>query len=113
MFFILFLLFFYFVFMESKLYIKSSKQKLLFAYIKFIEKLGNLLKISVSVTALPSTVSKISVFRSPHVHKKAKDHFEIRNFKFLLTLKGSNCLIFIKEILKVKPLEVAVKLIIN
>ena len=50
------------------------------------EKKINLEKIS--VTRLPKKIKKFSLIRSPHVHKKSREQFEIINYSRLISLKG-------------------------
>jgi len=36
---------------------------------------------------LPVVEKKLVIFRSPHVHKKAKDHYRSRTYKFILKIQ--------------------------
>jgi small subunit ribosomal protein S10 len=43
----------------------------------------------VSVIRLPKKVRKFSLIKSPHVHKKSREQFEIINYTRLLKIDGS------------------------
>lgn len=65
--------------------------------IKFLENLiHSLFSIgSFSFIYLPKKKKKITILKAPHVHKKAKEHFEIVTYKRLLILSAD----FTKEII--------------
>jgi len=44
--------------------------------------------ISVSITRLPTRIKKITLIKSPHVHKKSREQFEIRKHSRLFFLEG-------------------------
>jgi small subunit ribosomal protein S10 len=50
--------------------------------------------LSASLTRLATRTKKITLIKSPHVHKKSREQFEIRRHSRLLSLKGP------KELLK-------------
>jgi small subunit ribosomal protein S10 len=54
--------------------------------------------ISASLTRLPTRTKKITLIKSPHVHKKSREQFEIRRHSRLLYLKGPRELL--KKIIK-------------
>jgi small subunit ribosomal protein S10 len=43
---------------------------------------------NISLTRLPKKVQKFSLIRSPHVHKKSREQFEIIHYKRLIVLEG-------------------------
>ena len=46
--------------------------------------------INPKVVSLPKKKKRITILRSPHVHKKARDQFEIQTNTKLLNLEGSD-----------------------
>ena len=56
-----------------------------------------------SLIRLPKELKKFSLIKSPHVHKKSREQFEVLNYKRILYLEGS------KEILN----EILEKTIVN
>ena len=66
--------------------------------------------IEYSFTGLPTTFKRISLLKSPHVHKKAFEQFELRKYKSLFTLKlGPDQNYFYSFIIN-KPKTINVKL---
>jgi ribosomal protein S10 len=98
--------------MICKIHLKSVKPDLIEIYGNFFEKLAVSKGFVFKKQGLPTQISRISVLRSPHVHKKAKDHYEVRTRQALFTIIGQNSLIFVEELLKMKPIELACKITI-
>jgi len=44
--------------------------------------------ITFSLTRLPRKKRKITLIKSPHVHKKSREQFEIKTYNRLIVLKG-------------------------
>lgn len=49
--------------------------------------------MSVSITRLPTRIKKITLIKSPHVHKKSREQFEIRKYSRLFSLEGPHDLL--------------------
>lgn len=82
--------------MQRKLILTSSSQKALNVYIKYLKLIFKSWNIRLSVSSFPIKIKRISLLKSPHVNKKAKEHFEIRNYRFVIYFKTSldmDCLI--------------------
>lgn len=96
--------------MKYTLHLKCSKLYLLEIYIKFFEKLSKNLKFNLKIQMLPKTISKIALYKSPHVYKKAKDHYEIRYYQAVFCIDNLTNLNIIKKILVNKPIELMCKI---
>lgn len=96
--------------MKYTLHLKCSKLYLLEIYIKFFEKLSKNLKFNLKIQMLPKTISKLALYKSPHVYKKAKDHYEIRYYQAVLSIDNLTNLNIIKKILVNKPIELMCKI---
>jgi len=72
-------------------------------YIHFIKNILFSLQISFSCITLPLKKKRITLLKSPHVNKKAKDQFEIQYYKTVFILKSSLNFNFIKYIFLNKP----------
>lgn len=68
----------------------STSQKAINTYVRFFEVLFKQLKITSSIFSLPTKIKKIHLLKSPHVYKKAKEHFEMRTYKKIVTFELSN-----------------------
>lgn len=96
--------------MKYYLYLKSNKLYLLEIYITFFTKLSKQFKFTVKKKTLPSNITKFSVYKSPHVYKKAKDHYQTEWFKCVLVFENIQNFYIIKQTLKNKPIELICKL---
>jgi len=45
--------------------------------------------LSGSLSRLPTKIKKITLLKSPHIYKKSREQFEIRNYSRVLSLEGS------------------------
>lgn len=55
----------------------------------FVEKEARLLNLTFNVQPLKSKKKRFTLLKSPHVHKKARDQYELSTFTNILRLKGS------------------------
>lgn len=93
-----------------KITLSSSSKKSLNLYIKFLSVMFKNLNINHSVFNLPTTRKRIALLKSPHVYKKSKEHFEIRNFKTILNFNSFIETETLKYLLFSKPKSVILKL---
>jgi ribosomal protein S10 len=91
----------------------SSSKTTLKAYAFFlVYMLENFFNIKYLMVRLPLKKKKITLLKSPHVYKKAKEHFEIHYFKTIFLIKMSDIHIrFIKYLVLNKPKSLNLKLI--
>lgn len=68
--------------------IKSFKQNILNIYIKFLESLFKKLQLEYSLFSIPTKKKKITLLKSPHVHKKAREQFELNTYKKTIHIKN-------------------------
>lgn len=76
----------------------SIDKTLLGIYLTFLKNILKKLNIVYTSTNLPLKIKKITLLKSPHVHKKAREQFEIKKFKKLFIIKNlklSKYLIFV------------------
>ena len=96
--------------MKYYLYLKTNKLYLLEIYVSFFEKLSNQFNFTLKKKVLPASISKFSVYKSPHVYKKAKDHYQTKWYTCVLIFENLNNLYIIKQTLKNEPIELICKL---
>jgi ribosomal protein S10 len=72
-----------------ELKIKSVDKNIKY-YCHFISKLLKNLNIEYNLINLPKKVKRITLLKSPHVNKKAMEHFEIRIYKVLIKISNPN-----------------------
>jgi ribosomal protein S10 len=75
----------------------------LFLYSILLRKTLKKFNIEYSFIFLPKIKSKITVLKSPHVNKKAREQFEFVKHSFLLSLHISNLNTFYLFLIKNKP----------
>ena len=56
----------------------TTNLEILITYILFLKKLKNIKNIK--IVYLPSVIKKITLLKSPHVHKKSKEHFSLKKY---------------------------------
>jgi small subunit ribosomal protein S10 len=99
---------------KIKLEIKSLNKETLFQYKNFLLETLTLQNIKFSYFFLPIKKKKITVLKSTHVYKKARDQFELRQYKLILNSFLSNFSSkTLKYILLNKPKIVKIKFKIN
>jgi len=71
-------------------------------YVEFLKKTLKTLNIKYSLFYLPKKKKRLTVLKSPHVNKTAREQFEIEYFNCCIQLKSINSIV-IKWILCNKP----------
>lgn len=97
----------------NKIIIKSCCNYTLKTYICFLESILKHLNITFSTFFLPLTERKLTLLKSPHVNKKAKEQFKISTYKVVISLENLNSSIFIKHFsffLLNKPKAISIKI---
>lgn len=68
----------------------ASKSKLsLDLYLEYLKSISKLSKIDLSISSFPTKIKKITLLKSPHVYKRAKESFEVRSYKRLVNIKST------------------------
>ncbi len=99
--------------------LKSNFKKTLELYTYFLTKNLKSINIDFKLVRLPKRIKRITILKSPHVNKKARDQYEIRTYSLTLIIlqNNSNSNIklnnFIKLLLNNKPTLINAKLIIK
>ena len=94
-----------------QLKIKSLNKNILILYKNFLNILFKKLNIRYSVISLPTKVKKMTLLKSPHVYKKAREQFQISTSNttyYIYSIVNSKD---IKYILTNKPSILKIKLI--
>jgi ribosomal protein S10 len=71
-----------------KIKFSAINYKLLKIYSKFLINLLNKLNIEYNFFNLPIKKKLLTFLKSPHIYKKAVEHFEIKKFSLLFVLKN-------------------------
>lgn len=73
---------------KNKIKIKaiSFNSTILKIYSFFLSKLAKKLNCRYSISFLPKKSKKIILLKSPHVHKKAREQFQVLTYSFILIL---------------------------
>jgi len=77
--------------MIKNIYLKSSCIYTLKAYSSYLEQVFKHLSLNSSIFYLPRLSKKITLLKSPHVFKKAKEQFELREYKAVIKFEMNNC----------------------
>ena len=89
-----------------KLELKTLNKSILLIYNTFLQNLFLKLNIFYKKFFLPIKKKKITLLKSPHVYKKAREQFELTSFKQIFLLSSNYTTIFLKFLLINKPSEI-------
>ena len=73
-----------------QLIIKSINKKSLVLYQTFLIKIFSKIKINYKLVSLPKKIKRITLLKSPHVNKAAREQFEIKTYKVVLYIENLN-----------------------
>ncbi len=94
--------------------LKSNFKKTLELYTYYLEKILKSTNIEFKIIRLPKRIKRITLLKSPHVNKKARDQYEIRTYSLTLVLSQnnskSNLTNLIKILLNNKPALINAKI---
>jgi ribosomal protein S10 len=91
-----------------ELKLESVNNKILAIYTKFLLKFLHVRNIEVKVVRLPTITNRITFLKSPHVFKKAKEHFEVKKYKVVLVFNKN--ISYLKTFLLNRPNTIKLKL---
>lgn len=94
----------------KQLIIKSCCKYTLKTYTTFLELLFNKIGQKSSTFYLPSTQRRITILKSPHVNKKAKEQFQVTTYKAVITLDTTFSFHNFSTFLLNKPKTIFIKL---
>ena len=80
----------------KQIIIKSSCNYTLKTYVSYLELLFKKLNINTSIFFLPASERKITLLKSRHVYKKAKEQFKVSTYKVLISIDITNSTILNK-----------------
>ena len=90
--------------------IKSINQKSLKIYLILIQKILKILNISYNIFNLPVKQKKITLLKSPHVNKTAREQFTIKTYQVLLKIINFNKFQILKILSLNKPKTITLKI---
>ncbi len=73
---------------NCKIVLSAPSKDAIDNYINLISKTIN--QTSIKIVWLPKKKSRITLLKSPHVNKRAKEHFEMNTYKAKLTFSSNN-----------------------
>ena len=74
--------------LKYQIKIKSLHKESVKLYINFLQKMLRKIKVNFSIIALPENKNRVTLLKSPHVNKSAREQFEIRYYRTLLKIKS-------------------------
>lgn len=72
---------------NCKIVLSAPSKDAIDNYINLISKTID--QASIKIVWLPKKKSRITLLKSPHVNKRAKEHFELNNYKAILTFSSN------------------------
>jgi|TARA_B110000879_G_scaffold107255_1_gene144124 small subunit ribosomal protein S10 len=86
-----------------KIKIKSIDQQSLKIYLMNIKKILKVLKLEYNIFNLPTKQKLITLLKSPHVNKTAREQFKIRTYKTIVKISNFNKFKILKLLSLNKP----------
>ena len=74
--------------LKYKIKIKSLHKESIKLYTNFLDKILKRIKVDFSMINLPKKKNRITLLKSPHLNKSAREQFEIRYYSTLLEIKS-------------------------
>lgn len=90
--------------------IKSLNKDSILLYKQFISKILNEKGISYKIFNLPTTKKRLTLLKSPHVNKSAREQFEIKCYKITIKFIQTLSLQEMKFLLINKPKTIKIKI---
>jgi ribosomal protein S10 len=99
-------------FFRFQLILKSSSKHSIILYTVFLKTVFNKLNLNTfTIFCLPTMKTRITLLKSSHVNKTAKEQFELKQHKVLITFKTTVFIYdFIKYLLLNKPKSIDIKI---
>jgi ribosomal protein S10 len=69
---------------KIKIKLESADSKILSLYTKFLLKILVLANVDTQIIYLPQKIKRLTFLKSPHVFKKAKEHFQLTKSSVVL-----------------------------
>jgi len=69
---------------KYQLKIKSLNKESLNLYTKFLKQVFSKINIKCSIFNCPTTIKRVTLLKSPHVYKSAREQFEIKHYSCVL-----------------------------
>lgn len=95
--------------MKLSLSIKSTNNGINI-YTNFLISILKKLEIQYTYTQMPTITKRITLLKSPHVNKKAREQFELKIFKKIIIIKNKITLKILKLLVLNKPKFIKLKL---
>ncbi len=94
------------------LHLKSNFKKTLELYTYYLEKQLKSTNIDFKLVRLPKRIKRLTILKSPHVNKKARDQYEIRTYSltFVITKNFQDLSGLLKFVLSNKPALINAKI---
>ena len=74
--------------LKYQIKIKSLHKESVKLYINFLQKMLRKIKVNFSIIALPEKKNRVTLLKSPHVNKSAREQFEIIYYRTLLKIRS-------------------------
>lgn len=93
-----------------RIQIRSLDQESILLYKKFISKIISKLNFVFTTSNMPNKKKRVTLLKSPHVNKKAREQFQITSYKTSFEIRDAISIRVLKYIVLNKPKTVKVSL---
>jgi small subunit ribosomal protein S10 len=96
--------------MKYQIKIKSLNKSSITFYQKFVKNILDKMSIKYSIFNLPVKQKRLTILKSPHVNKSAREQFEVKFYSFILQINKNLNLYTLKMLFLNKPKSITASL---
>jgi|LauGreSuBDMM15SN_2_FD.fasta_scaffold150043_2 small subunit ribosomal protein S10 len=96
--------------MKYQIKIKSLNKSSITFYQKFVKNILDKMNIKYSIFNLPVKQKRLTILKSPHVNKSAREQFEVKFYSFILQINKNFNLYTLKMLFLNKPKSITASL---
>jgi ribosomal protein S10 len=93
-----------------QLFLNSIDKRSILIYQRFLIKMFKCNNTNFKTFFLPKKKKRITLLKSPHVYKKAREQFQLERFKCIFFLKNFTNTKYIKQLLLNRPKTIKIKI---
>ena len=93
-----------------KLNLKTLNSYSLYFYLILLKKFFNKINLKFTIFNCPKKKKRLTVLKSPHVYKKAQEHFNLISYKSIIYIKQKISIKILKQIFFNKPKTISLQL---
>lgn len=90
--------------------VKSLNKEILNLYIQFLKTMFENINLNYCLFNIPNKKKRLTILKSPHVNKSAKEQFEIKYYKTIIQISQPLTINLLKLLISNKPKTISIKI---